>query len=112
MMVCPTGCKGWRAGYPFPVSLTNVKRQAQAFVKGAEVIDTPQQAHTCFQCLWFTGQVAGAASQNTEPLAEGGIQAFNEGGIDDTTALSGLQKLVNYLLTALNNAPLNRRVAK
>jgi len=45
---------------PFSDALTNVERQAQALMKGAEVINAAQQEYGCMQGVGLASQAEGA----------------------------------------------------
>lgn len=73
--------------HPTMAERTDRQFQPQAMVKVAEVIEAANQVHACEQGLSLLGQIAGATRQRADPLAKGGVEAFDESGIDDAYSL-------------------------
>jgi hypothetical protein len=69
-----------------------------------KVVKTTNDIHACQQSVRLPSQGSGAAGQDVKPLAEGGIEPFNESGIDPAVTLGALDQLSNLLGTTLNNA--------
>ncbi len=72
-----------------------------------EVIQTADDIHSGDQGLCFAGQSACAAGQAGKPLAEGGVEALDKGGIDPARSLGNLDQTPDHCLTALNDAPID-----
>ena len=78
----------------------------------AEVVQTPNDIHASQQGLGLAGQGAGPPGQNVEPLAEGGIEPFNESGIDAPVTLRDLDQVPNLVSTTLHNPAADLQFAR
>ena len=65
-----------------------------------EVIQTADDIHSGEQGLCFAGQAG-------KPLAEGGVEALDKGGVDPARSLGNLDQTPDHGLTALNDAPID-----
>jgi len=72
-----------------------------------EVVQAADDIHAGFQGFGFAHQGAGFASQAIETLAKGGVEPFDESGIDRTVSLGLVDQALYHLLSALNDAPGN-----
>ena len=70
----------------------------------AEVVEATDDEYACFKGGYLTHQSASSASQTIETLAEGGVEPFNESGVDHTLSLGLADQALHHLLVALNNA--------
>ncbi len=70
-----------------------------------EVIDAADQAHAGLQRVGLARQRAGAATQTGQTLAEGGIEPFNESGVELAAALGGLEAGGHRLRITVHDAP-------
>ena len=73
----------------------------------AEVVEATDDKHTRHQGIGLLGQMTGATRKPGKALAEGGIQSFDESGVDDAAPLAEVQELENQRFTALHNPPLD-----
>lgn len=94
---------------PMIATFTDPEPLAQTMVCITEVVETANQVHTYVQGGDLSCWTASAAGQDSQPLAEGGVEALNVGGIDRAAALRTLQQVLDQLLAALDNASLNRQ---
>ena len=71
----------------------------------AEVVETAYDVHASHQGFGAACQSTCTSHQIVQSQAEGGIEPFDEGGIDDAFALlRGFDQPFNHFLAALNNA--------
>lgn len=94
---------GWSALHPMVAERTNGQFQTQAFVKVAEVVKAANQIHACDQSLRLLRQIAGTTCQGADPLAKGGVETFNERGIDHAFALCRLEEAFHPVFRTLHN---------
>ncbi|MFN2141850.1 MAG: hypothetical protein ACK2U5_15285 [Candidatus Promineifilaceae bacterium] len=74
----------------------------------AQVVETTNDKQAGSKCLRLSGQGTSATGQPAQAQAEGGIEAFNVSGIDDTSRLlSYPMQAVNLARATLNDAALN-----
>ena len=74
----------------------------------AKVVETPDEVHASHQRFRSAGQSAGTSHQVVHSLAEGGVEPFDEGGVDDTFSLLGcFDQAFHHFFAALHNAPVN-----
>jgi len=96
---------------PMNTTLGNPKANAQAVVKGTEVVDVADQKHAIPQGFGLASEGAPSSNQASQSLAEGGIEPLNESGIDPASLLAGFDQLFNQLSTALSDTTLNGEAA-
>ncbi len=77
-----------------------------------EIVNTTNDIHPGVQGLRLASQRAGAASQHSEALVEGGIEPFDESGIDPASTLRMLDQLSDLVGTALHNATADGKVTR
>jgi hypothetical protein len=75
-----------------------------------KVVNAAQDPHASAQGIILLRQGARATCQRSQPLAKGGIEPFNKGGIDHPAGLGAAQQLFDQGSRALHNAPLNLQV--
>ena len=80
-------------------------------VRITEIVKTADDVHACFQSFRFANQAAGSAGQTMEALAKGGIEPFDERGIDHSLFLGLVDQPFDHLLSALDNAAGDRELA-
>src|SRR6266403_2275154 len=79
----------------------------QTLMRGAEVVDGAHQIQTMLQRHCPARQRPTPPCQCCEPLAKGGIEPFDVGGVDDTVALRATPERLDARGRTRNNAPLN-----
>jgi len=60
-------------------------------VIGAQIVDRPDEKHARLERIGLTSKATCASGERCKRLTKGGIQAFDEGGVDDATALLALE---------------------
>ena len=80
-------------------------------VRITEIVKTADDVHACFQSFRFANQGAGSAGQTIEALSKGGIEPFDEHGIDHSLPLGLVDQPFDHLLTSLDNAAGDRELA-
>lgn len=75
--------------------------QAQALVRGAEVVDAAHQIHERFQGLRIADQGTTAPHQNCQARAEGSVQPLDEGGVELGPAVAALEQSDCFFEVAL-----------
>ena len=78
--------------------------QRQAVMIRAEVIDGADQVHPVVQGGGASCQGTSLTRERGQPLAEGGIEAFNIGSVDHTVALREASELLDLCGRASKNA--------
>lgn len=107
-MVSEVSGQGWGVRHPAPAMLADGQFEAEAVMVVAEVRETANDEQAGVQGLGLLGQGACAAGQPMQALAQGGIEAFNGGGIDDAErSLGGLAQVVDPVNSALHDAAFN-----
>jgi hypothetical protein len=74
-------------------------------MKITEIVKGSHDKHTGVQQFGLMSQTARATGEPSQALAEGGIEPFNEGGVNHAAALTGVQQTVNQSLRPLHNPP-------
>ncbi len=96
---------------PTVASAANREFEAQTVMIIAEVVQATDHEHACQQGFPLLGKVAGATRQPSQTLPEGGIEAFDVGGVDYPTALGNLQQTLNHRSTTLDDPAVNAQSA-
>lgn len=104
-MISQTRGNGRGALNPAMSETADRQLEAQAVMRMAEVVQAADHIHTCFQGLGFASQGASAADQAAEALAEGGIEAFDESGIDRSLTLGFVDEGLDHGWAALHDPP-------
>jgi hypothetical protein len=78
---------------------------------GTKVVDTANDIHSSQQGFRVLRQTAAAASQRGQVLAKGGVEPFNESGVNAALTLRDLYQPLNQVSPALDDPPLNRQGA-
>ena len=86
---------------------THRKAETQALVEITEIVDAAEDVHAVLQSGTLASQMTGTAEQASETLAEGGIEPFDVGGINDTASLCGLEELFDHRFGSLDNDALD-----
>src|SRR5882724_407940 len=79
----------------------------QTLMRGAEVVDGAHQIHTMLQGHCPARQRSTPPCQSREPLAKGGIEPFDVGGVDDPVALRATPERLDARGRSRNDAPLH-----
>ena len=74
----------------------------------AEIVEAANHIHPRFQGIDFASQGACSADKAIETLAKGGVEAFDEGGIDPAGALCFLNEGFDHCRATLHNASSER----
>jgi len=86
------------------------RRGPQRAVDRAEVVDGTRPEHLTAQAGTALGQVTGTACERRQAGTEGGVQAFDEGGVDAAQfTLTEGDQFIDALATAMHDAALDRR---
>src|SRR3989304_4841275 len=72
-----------------------------------EIVQAANDIHADFQGLDFASQGASAPDKAIETLPKGGVETFDESGIDHASALRVLDEGLDHRFTAMHNAPRN-----
>ena len=64
---------------------------------GAKVVNASEQKHTGFNRLMCTGQGACSPGKTAEPLAKGGVEAFDVSCVNLATGLSRMKQASNHV---------------
>jgi hypothetical protein len=86
-------------------TVSDPESETQAFVMSTEVVDATDQIHVRLQGFDLPSQSATTPHQTGQALAEGGVEPFNEGGVDGARSPAGDNQTLNQFSAALNNAP-------
>jgi len=89
---------------PAAPAVRQIERQAQALVIRAEVVHRAHQIHRVMQGGGLAGQRSAPTDQGCDMGAKGGIQALDVSGIDQPTALGGVQQGFDLHLGTLYDA--------
>jgi hypothetical protein len=70
---------------------SDTKAETQAFVEVTEVVDTAEDRHAVLQRGALASEMPGATEQASEALAEGTLQSFDIGSINNAASLCCLE---------------------
>jgi hypothetical protein len=88
---------------PFRPSL--IQRHPQAVMIRTEIVNRADQIHTGLERWSLMHQTAPAPHQARQPCAEGRVDSFNVGGVNDSAALGDLQQGIHLRFRTLHNSP-------
>jgi len=72
----------------------------------AEVVNSPDQMHSCFKRVAVPGYGSPSAYKSRQALAKRGIESFNERCVDNSSPLRMLKHSFNLSRRAFNDSPL------
>jgi hypothetical protein len=72
-----------------------------------KVVQATNDKQASLKGLWLTSQRTSATSQNGQAPTAGGIEAFDEGGVDGALPLAEVDQAVNEDLAALDDPALD-----
>jgi hypothetical protein len=106
-MVSQASSNGWGALEQARFVISQPKRDSQGSMIGTQIINTTEQKHPILQGLRLTGQGSGAAYQGGQPLAKGGIESFDESGVNRARPLRMSDQSCNQGWTPLDDTAFN-----
>ncbi len=111
-MVGQTGRNGRGTLDPTMTIIADRQFQAQAVMEITKVVETAHEIHACGEGFGSTSQSTSAADQVVQTLPEGGVEAFDEGGVDHAFGLlRDSDQALDHFLGALHNTSVNRQDA-
>ncbi len=76
-----------------------------------EIVETADDKHARGEGLGLLRQMASAAREAAQPLAERGVQPLDIGSVDHAAALGGIDELCNHLTCTLHDAAVDSQLA-
>ena len=86
-VICQSSSQSGSTLDPVEAMPSDRKAESQAFMEVTEIVDAAEDIHAVLQSGVLASEMPSTAKQASQALAEGGIEPFDVGSIDDTASL-------------------------